>query len=438
MLNKNFKIICTIVIIIIAFSFSIFSEPGIPKNRIPADIPEKVLEQIIILYTGELEQVKHAIVVIGEMKEDAVRAIPFLITMLDHELSLEWGWQSYDIYDSVGRLSAEALATIGEPAIPALVEAFKKSDSPLYRYEVIHALSMMKSKEAQKLISMGANDKSYIVRLKTVVEMGKQGKHYHFPYLISRLNDENQWVRRTAVQALGEMKYIPNTDILINMLRNKDYVIRGWAAESLGKQKVPRAINHLVRLLADETEFVQNRAFMSLIRIGRPAVPKLNTILQKNKNPRVQTYLAGVLTVIGDYSSVEPLMNTLDDEDAYLRAASIRALGKIGARKAIIKIKDALTDEDRDVRKDAAETLARLGWKPKNDEQRAVYFVADRKYKEAGSLGKVSIPYLQKALQEDTSESVKNSIKAILEKINNKKRGLKPYEDITVRRWRRM
>ena len=57
------------------------------------------------------------------------------------------------------------------------------------------------------------------------------------------------------------------------------------------------------------------------------------------------------------------LAERLKDEDAIVRARSVRALGMIGpaAKEAAPAIAEALKDEDADVREAAREALAALG-----------------------------------------------------------------------------
>jgi HEAT repeat protein len=51
-------------------------------------------------------------------------------------------------------------------------------------------------------------------------------------------------------------------------------------------------------------------------------------------------------------------------------------LGDIGDTRAVEPLKEALGDEDDEVRKAAAEALAKLGWKPDTDKLRTVYLLA--------------------------------------------------------------
>jgi HEAT repeat protein len=63
---------------------------------------------------------------------------------------------------------------------------------------------------------------------------------------------------------------------------------------------------------------------------------------------------------IGDARGVEPLIQTLQDEDSFLRRVAAVAVGNIGDARAIEPLTRALEDEDGLVRQAAAEALEKI------------------------------------------------------------------------------
>lgn len=419
MFSQSTKYLLFISFILILTVPGVNSQPSIEQSTIPENISPKLRSQILQLYSPLTETRRHAAIVIGEMKEEAIPAIPYLVSLLDDELSDEWGWQSLDIYESVGKAAAEALGTIGKPALPALMEA-AQSPKHLVRYMALHGLSMIKDSAIDQVFSKCMDDPNYIVRLKAVMCIGKTENPVHYTSLIRKINDPSIWVRRAAVQSMGKLDTIPTPGILIAMLNNQDYVIRGWAAESLGELREKSAIPHLIQLLSDQEYFVQFRAFNALIEIGKPATNQLNLVVATSPDVNIRRYAAGALNVLGDYSSLNPLIDAITDSDIYVRGNAIRALARYKSRRAIVAVKKALTDSDSAVRKDAAESLIKMGWAPKGEHERAIYYVAAQQWKEASSLGKIAVPPLEKVLK-DADPRIRESASLALKEAREQK-----------------
>jgi len=58
------------------------TQPTISKEKIPVDISPEVKEQILRLYSQDIKERANAIFALGEMRERAIPAIPFLIALL--------------------------------------------------------------------------------------------------------------------------------------------------------------------------------------------------------------------------------------------------------------------------------------------------------------------------------------------------------------------
>jgi len=106
---------------------------------------------------------------------------------------------------------------------------------------------------------------------------------------------------------------------------------------------------------------------------------------------------------IGDERVVEQLIQALKDENRYVREEAAMALGEIGDKRAVEPLINALKDEDSDVRMEAAEALDQMGWKPGYVTEKAYYLVAKKEWDEAVKLGEPAVEPLINALKDEAS-----------------------------------
>jgi HEAT repeat protein len=95
------------------------------------------------------------------------------------------------------------------------------------------------------------------------------------------------------------------------------------------------------------------------------AIPKELAVSLADSNYRVRRIAMDTLELLGaDSIQVTPrIITALDDSDRFVRWAAIRALGEMGPsvrEEALPKLTQMLQDQDGDVRKAAAQAVARL------------------------------------------------------------------------------
>ena len=103
----------------------------IPQSEIPADTPDDVREQILRLYSSDVEERRQAANALGYMRERAAPAIPFLIETLGDDSPFDMR----GLFDAneeelplafTPRIEAMgALMHIGKPAVGPLIDALK-------------------------------------------------------------------------------------------------------------------------------------------------------------------------------------------------------------------------------------------------------------------------------------------------------------------------
>jgi HEAT repeat protein len=194
---------------------------------------------------------------------------------------------------------------------------------------------------------------------------------------------------------------------LVKALRNKDGEVRCAAARALGKIGDTQAINPLVVALRDSYGNVRAAAAEALERLGdaQTVEPLVQALTDEFSNVRV--HAAEALGRIRDTRAVEPLAVVLrKDEDSRVRSQAARGLGQMGDARALGSLVAALIDKDLSVRYQVVRELESLGWQPLDDNQRARWAIAREDWKEAVSLGSVSVEPLIGVLGEKSRDSM--------------------------------
>jgi HEAT repeat protein len=153
--------------------------------------------------------------------------------------------------------------------------------------------------------------------------------------LIRSLGSINAMARAASVFALGEIKGNAAVEGLMAMLKDPDLAVRRESAQALGKSKEVKAVDPLLAALGD------------------PA-------------PDVRRMTLQALGTIGDSRAVPAITDSLKDKNESVRQAALAALrtwGDTNAAKSVVKLL-----WDWSCRKDAAKTLAAIGWEPQNPE----------------------------------------------------------------------
>jgi len=208
---------------------------------------------------------------------------------------------------------------------------------------------------------------------------------------IYNLQDRDRATRIAAAEALGDLKDYRAIDPLIQSLEEKDQEVQAEAAKALGKIGEPKAVDPLIRLIEhsgagsssldyypqieaikalgdigdpkavnflatnrygpssvgyrDPREYAED----ALVKIGGPGVEELIMILQPEKNEFYTQSVIRILGTIGDPRAVEALIPKLTStgaNDRKIKEETVIALRKIGDRKAVDSLIQALRDSE--------------------------------------------------------------------------------------------
>jgi len=180
--------------------------------------------------------------------------------------------------------------------------------------------------------------------------------------LLTLLKDPDPSLRQIAASVLGRIGSPRAVNALIESLSDKNSNVRSDAASSLGKIKAEKAVEPLIRFLEDESASGVYVAATALGRIGskKAVKPLIQSLDQPNYWNRKAVVTA--LWNIGSEEAVDPLLDILKEEnlDVSVKREIMVAFLKLESPKTVSALRDALNDEDHEVRIYAQEALKRL------------------------------------------------------------------------------
>ncbi|NQU11028.1 HEAT repeat domain-containing protein [bacterium] len=299
---------------------------------------------------------------------------------------------------TVRRLTAAALAGVGDESVEShLIDALRDQDE-LVRCEVVKALakgSCATETAVPSLVEM-LLDPSVVVRDRTASVLGQFESPTVVPPLLRALNDPDWHVRASAASSLGGwVSRQPNvTPPLVKTLETDEFaLVRDRAADALSAAPNDEVVvTALVRAMVSEHRdarfhareaIVRGRATLALPKLmehrrhpeasvrqavirtfgqigGDPQVPAVIEALD-DPDPDVRRTAAVALSVLRPASAVNDLSSRADDDNPHVRAATARAMGELGDRAAVPKLVGLLRDENGYVRGAAAQALGKLG-----------------------------------------------------------------------------
>jgi HEAT repeat protein len=158
----------------------------------------------------------------------------------------------------------------------------------------------------------------------------------------------------------------------------------------------------LIKALRHRDLEIQWRAAESLGKLGPYGMDSLLVAL-KRRNKDIRLGVIEALGQIRDTRAVPPLISSLSDPDNEIRWEAALALGEIGDAAALDPLSYTLKDNDRYVRYGAALALEKMGWKPDNTAQAALYSVARQDWDSVVSYGEDAVRALRLALRDNDS-----------------------------------
>ncbi|MFA7197654.1 MAG: HEAT repeat domain-containing protein [Methanoculleus sp.] len=307
---------------------------------------------------------------------------------------------------------AEALALVGENAIPALIAALgdgavqTRAAATLVRIGEPAVLPLITALADDDEVQFGAR---YALR-----EIGDAA----VPHLVEALVAPQGDIRRSAASILRELGWEPSdeagairyhiaeeawldvadygtaaVDPLIRILTSPDREAWWNAARTLGEVG-EAAVGPLVDLLHEADDEVRPLVSMALAEIGLPAVDPLIGLLI---DPSLRETAATALVKIGE-PAAEGCVRALDEADEGVQETLGRVINALG-EAAIPPLILGLTSGRSRV--PVAGILDEMGWEPWNDAERAWYLIAREEWMELALMGEPAVDPLIRTLSGD-------------------------------------
>jgi len=217
----------------------------------------------------------------GPCRENVAARSPALVEALPDES------------ETVRLNAAYALGAMGESVVPVLIDTMRREtiasieETTAKTPDNLHGTNPTAGYAAQALSTIGLpavpalvgilDDEHWWVRAAAVDILTKIGPlaKEATPAMMRLVNDEHWWVRRNAIEALGTIgQASPATvQLLMNRVQDTDYRVRRNAAITLAKfgPLAAPAIPALVKSLEDEDRYNRFYAASALKHIGTPA-----------------------------------------------------------------------------------------------------------------------------------------------------------------------
>jgi len=182
--------------------------------------------------------------------------------------------------------------------------------------------------------------------------------------LIEAVNDGDATVCGNAIEALGRIGDPRALGTLIIALQDSDTNIIIAAMNALRRIGDPMAIQPLINFLSVDDLYLHFYATHSLSQINHPdTVDALLYQLENNNDPNVRHGCIVALGRLGDQRAITPILPLLRNASEKLRYSAVYALGDlatVGDPDVIAAITPLTNDPDSNVRAAAGDALKKL------------------------------------------------------------------------------
>ena len=341
---------------------------------------------------------------------------------------------------------AICLGKIGDKrAVVPLIDCLQNDDTSLC-WSAIEALGNLRDERAiEPLIEHLGDNEGTTSRVITALRKIRD-KQIVQP-LLTWIEKQKGPVPSPVLYTLEQLGYKPSTpemQVVFEVFRNE----LSYDVSSYGTT----AIKPLMGLLGEQQE-IREKAIESLVKIGKPSIVQLISRFGENINTLVQQEILIVLGSIGDDNATEFLTSVcLTDHNWEVRREAAIVLGKIGTEKAsdalitcvnkelneqvrtsaaesLGDIKNAkaieplvmcLEDPDFNVRKAAATSLDKMGYKQLTIEIQIHSLISRMQWNDLAETGTPAVEPLISCLK-DNSQNIRQGAAESLGKIGDKK-----------------
>ncbi|MCP4680173.1 MAG: HEAT repeat domain-containing protein [Deltaproteobacteria bacterium] len=173
------------------------------------------------------------------------------------------------------------------------------------------------------------------------------------------------WRRLEGVRLLGAAGGHDIVDVLLESLSDPHAIVRLAAARSLGNTRNPRAIEPLLKTMAESTQLSRRQLAQTLIAFGPAAHPSLRRILRGEREEifdhRFIAMTIEMLALTGDIESGDAIREALTSPHIEVRIAAFKAVQIMHLPLQSQALETGLADREWAVRAQAALAAGKLG-----------------------------------------------------------------------------
>jgi HEAT repeat protein len=224
----------------------------------------------------------------------------------------------------------------------------------------VFSLSEAKKRSKKSLLSVSTTPPASITGLNYELEVDTRTN-------IDKLSDGDPLVRRRAAILLGREKKAGNIRHLVNMLNDKNPLVRRTAVKSLVRSCSTRAAKmKAVRVIlghfdSEKDIGVTIDCVKALGELGlKKAVPKLKLLL-KHPHPLVRAYAVRSLGEIADVGTYPLFVKMLVNETESVCIQSAKVVAKLKIKAAVPNLLTSLKHPENKVRRAAVDALGEVG-----------------------------------------------------------------------------
>lgn len=180
--------------------------------------------------------------------------------------------------------------------------------------------------------------------------------------IIEQLSSGNIDIRRAAVEKMRGMKNEACIPVLLSAMGDESWRVRKTAVDMLfDDYAIEQYIHGLIQLLyIDDNAGARNSAIEALNRLGRKATPFLIEAFN-TPNRDVRKFIIDVLGEQMDPRSLSLMLNAIKDEDENVSATAVEQLGRRGEISVVDALIDILNSGELWTAYPAADALGRIG-----------------------------------------------------------------------------
>lgn len=183
--------------------------------------------------------------------------------------------------------------------------------------------------------------------------------------IYASLQSADEDVRLNAVLELGTPATLADITRLADMLADRNWQVRKTVVRMLAQADVRIVVPLLVKSLSSghkgiQNVRLQNAAIECLTLIGPPAIPALTAAL-RDPDKDVRISAANALGIIRHHDACDALIAALQDSHVNVRYAAVEALSKIPSQKSVIPLTHILESAEEWLKLPAISALGYIG-----------------------------------------------------------------------------